>query len=1172
MKKILVLFFILSAFTITVLSQNNCGTAQVIENLPYYQSGLTTSGTGNDYSPEDACSSDAMACEDYVFAFTPETDMTIRVNLLNTSITSEIPFGVTANIGLFITEGCPDETGSVCIASEDGLQENPGLDMISVTGGVTYYIIVSSEFYVLFIQQFATTVSFDIAVEQIYSVDAATIGIDPLLSGCDLNSATITAQFKNTGLEDFSGIELSFQVGNLSPITENYNNTVEAGEEFEYTFAAEADISELGTHTIKVFCHLPGDEFSDNDYQITSVTNTPLIATFPHNEDFESNEGFFYTEGTNSSWAYGAPDDSNPELVINTAASGDYMWCTNLSGNANTGEVSYLISPCFDVHTLLTPTVKFKLWIEPGILPGYGGTGTLEASVDGGNTYNITVATWNTSTGGWAENEFEIEELIGEENVRFRFSYTSGFLASEGMAIDDFMVKDEVLVDVSPGTLTLPVGACGLSDQEFVKLYINNNGALPQSDIPITYSLDGGLSWLNVTETVPGPIPPHDSVGFTFGALADLSEPGSYLLVIRTMLVGDEDMNNDTITYEIINTMVVSVIPYAESFETEDHGWIGSAGSSWARGIPGDTLTINHAYDGQYVIATNPLGNTNFNEISELVSPCFDFTSLTGVRLSMKIWYETGFMPATIDLQGSVDGGSEWFEIETGWTGSSGGWITKSYYIPEFAGLSDCKVRIVYTGQLLPSEGIAIDDVHFDPVFEKDLGVSNFLSPGNSCALGASEHLTIEIVNYGTASQSNFPVQYSMNGGGTWITQNFIGSLAPQQTAQFVFSQSTVDLSQENTYTVLFRTQISGDMNSGNDDFATTIVHTQSIGSFPYDEVFETSDGGWVAYGTASSFELGTPAGTIINAAGEGNYSWVTNLDGNHNSGELSYLQGPCFDFSELTNPMLKAAVIYETSMFMAGFYVEYSTDNGITWDTLPDGGSTGSWYGSSLIPGFGSTWSGSSGGWVQVSTNMPLLAGLDNVNLRFVFNSGSFSFMQTEGVGIDDIHVYDCTNLPESSFDYELNGLTVQFTSDVSDADSILWNFGDNEFLPSTSTEPNPSFTYTQEGYYLVTLTAVNECGSTVVESYIDVTTSLFLANENKIRVFPNPTHGTIGIEAPEYIKSVTVSNIQGSVLYSFQGNGKNISFDLNGLSAGMYILRINTDSECYVRPFIAE
>jgi PKD repeat protein len=66
----------------------------------------------------------------------------------------------------------------------------------------------------------------------------------------------------------------------------------------------------------------------------------------------------------------------------------------------------------------------------------------------------------------------------------------------------------------------------------------------------------------------------------------------------------------------------------------------------------------------------------------------------------------------------------------------------------------------------------------------------------------------------------------------------------------------------------------------------------------------------------------------------------------------------------------------------------------------------------------------------------------------------------------------------PIAIFDFVVNANRsgqVSFTSESLRADSYAWNFGDDE---GTSTEANPSYTYTEEGTYTVTLTVKNDGG----------------------------------------------------------------------------------------------
>ncbi len=74
----------------------------------------------------------------------------------------------------------------------------------------------------------------------------------------------------------------------------------------------------------------------------------------------------------------------------------------------------------------------------------------------------------------------------------------------------------------------------------------------------------------------------------------------------------------------------------------------------------------------------------------------------------------------------------------------------------------------------------------------------------------------------------------------------------------------------------------------------------------------------------------------------------------------------------------------------------------------------------------------------------------------------------------------------PNAGFTSSANGATVMFTNNSSNASSYIWNFGDL----SNSTEQNPTHTYANDGVYTVTLTATNNCGSTIFEQTVTIVT----------------------------------------------------------------------------------
>ena len=116
--------------------------------------------------------------------------------------------------------------------------------------------------------------------------------------------------------------------------------------------------------------------------------------------------------------------------------------------------------------------------------------------------------------------------------------------------------------------------------------------------------------------------------------------------------------------------------------------------------------------------------------------------------------------------------------------------------------------------------------------------------------------------------------------------------------------------------------------------------------------------------------------------------------------------------------------------------------------------------------------------------------------------NPGTYdvSLTVTNGAGSDSATrsgYITVSTTPTASFNSSVNLAQVQFTNQSSqNASSFSWNFGDG----NSSTQANPSHTYTQDGTYTVVLTATNACGSQNFSQTLTIVTPPTAAfNSNK-------------------------------------------------------------------------
>jgi alpha-tubulin suppressor-like RCC1 family protein len=139
--------------------------------------------------------------------------------------------------------------------------------------------------------------------------------------------------------------------------------------------------------------------------------------------------------------------------------------------------------------------------------------------------------------------------------------------------------------------------------------------------------------------------------------------------------------------------------------------------------------------------------------------------------------------------------------------------------------------------------------------------------------------------------------------------------------------------------------------------------------------------------------------------------------------------------------------------------------------------------------------------------------------------------------------------------------GTTWTFLNTSQFATSFFWNFGD-----STSTEPQPTHTFTNSGPHTVTLTA-SGCGSSDAFSYplVHQDSPTHIASSRFI-VFPQPSRGPIHIQGealPRGPVSLELYTLLGEMIAHETHASSNGHLDAvlqYHLPAGMYLLRIAT------------
>lgn len=178
--------------------------------------------------------------------------------------------------------------------------------------------------------------------------------------------------------------------------------------------------------------------------------------------------------------------------------------------------------------------------------------------------------------------------------------------------------------------------------------------------------------------------------------------------------------------------------------------------------------------------------------------------------------------------------------------------------------------------------------------------------------------------------------------------------------------------------------------------------------------------------------------------------------------------------------------------------------------------------------------------------------------------HAGNYYVKITDALGCSGFSDSLYLSWPKADFTWSVSGGIVSFNNTSSDANTYLWHFGDG----TTSTQPNPTHTYTVSGQYVVTLIARDACGADTTQQTIGVVSTAETVNGGfVIRLAPNPNAGTF---------TLTLNgSAQGETLYTLisadgrlldrqvlwvASSGQQHTFTYTHLSPGLYTVLVQT------------
>lgn len=189
--------------------------------------------------------------------------------------------------------------------------------------------------------------------------------------------------------------------------------------------------------------------------------------------------------------------------------------------------------------------------------------------------------------------------------------------------------------------------------------------------------------------------------------------------------------------------------------------------------------------------------------------------------------------------------------------------------------------------------------------------------------------------------------------------------------------------------------------------------------------------------------------------------------------------------------------------------------------------------------------------------------------------DSGTFEICQYvfSDCGTDTMCMFvrvDC-DFVTADFDFAfLSGSEVSFTSTASNADSVVYDFGNG----SSSSDPNPTFDFGSPGDYTVTMIAYNSCSTDTITVNLKAVGLKHLLDLQTFHMYPNPASNHVILEMDVLKRGnmqIEIVGVNGQTLIH-QGvdvvDG-HIShrIDFSSLSTGMYLVKIQFEEEMLTR-----
>jgi len=647
-------------------------------------------------------------------------------------------------------------------------------------------------------------------------------------------------------------------------------------------------------------------------------------------------------------------------------------------------------------------------------------------------------------------------------------------------------------------------------------------------------------------------------------------------------------------------------VVFSDDFESGTSNW--NFTGSWG-------ITAASSHSTSHSISESPAGNyaDNLNMITATMSSGIDLSTALSADLSFWAKYniEAGFDYMYVDV--SANGGTSWVNIDV-FDGVLASWTQFTYSLGGYVGNSNVKVRFRFS-----SDGaVNFDGMYIDDIEVTSNSVDNapplvlHTAPVFYDATGFQDSVMASIIDISGVQTAN--LHYSVDGAaytsisGTNISGNIYSFIIPQQAGGAMvdyYFEATDSASTPNTEITDTFSFISGNYiayDNGQVDFVDSVGIDKSVAvkiSFAspsilnsilirnYTDANRPNDSMlvhvWADANGVPGVDMITPFMVKPKATLQ-NTSAMTDVDLRPYASQLTNLSGDVFIgytvpvggvWCAITQPGITTRSFVKTGSgaWAAATGTSGATDyqfRAITSSYIPPPTADFSFDTTNapmvtftdLTNPTPSTWAWDFGDGATDNTQNP-------THTYAQYGSYTVKLLVSSSAGVDSISKTVTYTLlpPVASFGYVFNGLdVVQFSdSSTNSPTQWAWNFGNG----NTSSQQNPTETFTSGGHYNVCLTATNAGGNSAAYcETIIVTVGMDNPSKNEYgNLYPNPMLNKSFIKLdgvnPENTVFIVYDSQGRKVSIKYQVSNDGIAIYRDGISKGIYLFEIYQNNE---------